>query len=66
MPSKPDRPGTRVEILLGRVLAMCAHPYATWRTRSTPERLLVCFTYFALSYALVLGVLLLEGTALKR
>jgi hypothetical protein len=61
MPSKPDRPGTRVEILLGRVLAMCVHPYATWRTRSTPERLLVCFAYFAASYTLVLGLLFVYG-----
>jgi hypothetical protein len=59
--STPDRPGTRVELLLGLVLAMCVHPYATWRTRSTPERLLLLSTYFAVSYILVIGALLLYG-----
>jgi hypothetical protein len=57
--SELDRPSTRVEVLLGRALAMCVHPYAAWRTQSTSRRLLVFFAYFAASYTLVLGVLLL-------
>ena len=53
-------PGTRVEVLLGRSLAMCAHPYAAWRTHSTAGRLFILLTYAAASYAVMLGVLLLS------
>jgi hypothetical protein len=47
----------RLELLVGRSLAMCAHPYAAWRTHSTAGRLLVFFTYLAASYAVMLTVL---------
>jgi hypothetical protein len=36
---------------------MCVHPYAAWRTHSTPARLVVFFAYLGASYALVLGVM---------
>ena len=48
-----------MEVLLGRALARCVHPYAAFRTESTSGRLLVCVVYFAASYTLVLGALLL-------
>ena len=58
--SKVDRPSTRLEILVGRSLAMCVHPYAAWRSHSRRGRLLVFVAYFGASYALVLGLLLVS------
>jgi len=54
-----ERLGWRMdfEILAGRALAMCAHPYATWRARSTRSRAFVVFAYMMGSYAAVLGLL---------
>jgi hypothetical protein len=51
-------PVTQFEVLLGRSLAMCAHPYAAWRTHSTAGRLFILFTYAAATYAVMLGLLL--------
>ena len=48
----------QLEILIGRSLAMCAHPYAAWRSHSTKGRLLVLFAYGAASYVIMLGALL--------
>jgi hypothetical protein len=60
MASTLARPNARLEVLVGRSLAMCAHPYAAWRAHSTRGRLLVLFTYLAASYALILSALLLS------
>jgi hypothetical protein len=46
------------EILIGRWLAMCAHPIAAWARYSTRGRLLVLVTYTALTYAVALAALL--------
>ena len=54
MPSKLPQ----LEVLIGRSLAMCAHPYAAWRSQSTKARALVVVLYMAASYVVVLGVLL--------
>lgn len=43
--------------LVGRSLAMCAHPYAAWRLHSSRGRAFVFFAYAAAGYALVLAVL---------
>jgi hypothetical protein len=48
----------QLEILIGRSLAMCAHPYAAWRSHSMKRRLLVLFAYGAASYVIMLGTLL--------
>jgi len=50
-------------VLIGRSLALCAHPYAAWRTYSTRGRLAVLCAYVAASYAVMLGALfvLLDG-----
>jgi hypothetical protein len=53
----PSRAG--LETLVGRSLAMCVHPYAIWRSRSTSRRAFVLLAYLVGSYALVLGGLLL-------
>ena len=47
-----------IEIFAGRALAMCVHPYATWRARSSRSRALVVFAYFVGSYVVALGLLL--------
>ena len=47
---------TRPEIVIGRALAMCAHPYAAWR-RSVRGRVVVVIGYIAASYAVVLATL---------
>lgn len=49
-----------LDVLIGRSLAMCAHPYAAWRTRSTAGRLFVVLAYSAASYGVVLGALLVS------
>ena len=51
------RRSNRFERLAGRSLALCVHPYAAWRTRSTRDRVLVFFAYVAGSYATVLALL---------
>jgi len=50
-------------VLFGRSLALCAHPYATWRIYSTRGRLIVLCAYVAASYAAMLGALfvLMDG-----
>jgi hypothetical protein len=48
----------RLEVLLGRSLAMCAHPYAVWRSRSAKGRAVVVVAYMAASYFVVLGALM--------
>ena len=52
---KPVRPN--VEVLVGRSLAICAHPYAAWRSRSANRRLVLLFAYFMASYLLVFSLL---------
>lgn len=46
------------EVLIGRSLAMCAHPYAAWRCQSAKARALVLVAYMAASYFVVLGALM--------
>ena len=58
--SRLDRPSTRTEILVGRSLAMCVHPYAAWRSHSARGRLLVFAAYLGVSSVLFLGGLLVS------
>jgi hypothetical protein len=48
-----------LEIMIGRGLAMCAHPRAAWRVLSPSQRTLLVGTYFGASYFTVLVSLLL-------
>ena len=48
----------QLEILIGRSLAMCVHPYAAWRSHSTKARLLVFVAYGAASYVIMLSALM--------
>jgi hypothetical protein len=47
----------QIEILAGRALAMCLHPYATWRARSSKGRAFVVVAYVVGSYVVALGFL---------
>jgi hypothetical protein len=48
---------SRIETLAGRSLAMCAHPYAAWRTLPGRVRTFLVLAYAAASYAVVLAAL---------
>jgi hypothetical protein len=50
------RPSHRLEVLIGRSAALCLHPLAAWRSRST-DRALLLISYFALSYVIVFSLL---------
>jgi hypothetical protein len=54
-------PSTRSEILAGRLLAICLHPYAAWQSGSRRRCAFLLMAYLAASYALVLGSLQLSG-----
>ena len=58
MPSLNDRPSA-LEIVIGRSLAVCLHPYAAWRSRSWRDRVLLVSTYFLASYAAVITYLVI-------
>ena len=49
-------PSHRIEIAIGRSAAICVHPLAAWRSSST-NRAVLLFSYFAISYAVVFGLL---------
>ena len=49
-----DRPSTPPEVLIGKTLAMFAHPYAAWRTGTPSVCTVVVAAYFAASYVVVL------------
>jgi hypothetical protein len=46
------------EVLVGRTIALCVHPYAAWRSHSIKRRAVLLFAYMAASYFIVLGALL--------
>ena len=50
----PDRPSTRLEILIGRSLAVCVHPLAAWASGSMSARVTFFVGYFLVSYIFIL------------
>jgi hypothetical protein len=48
-----DRPATRLEVAIGRTLAVCVHPIAAWRTRPVYRPLLLFSGCLTASYILV-------------
>lgn len=50
-------PTVSVEAAIGRALAWCVRPYATWRTQSATARLIVWSAYCIAGYLAVLCVL---------
>jgi hypothetical protein len=55
-----NRPSTPLEIMLGRLLAACAHPVLAWRVMSPSGRLVVWGGYAMAAYLTVLTILLLR------
>jgi hypothetical protein len=55
--SKPDRPSTPLEVLIGRSLAMCVHPCAAWCRHSTRGRAFIIAAYVVASYVVVFALL---------
>jgi hypothetical protein len=60
MPSPPskDRPSNRLEIMIGRSVAICLHPVAAWLSRSPQKRLVLVAGYVGAGYIVVLIALL--------
>jgi hypothetical protein len=52
-------PAMAPELVLGRWLAFCAHPIASWRLLPATGKCLIALSYAAMSYAAALGVLVL-------
>jgi hypothetical protein len=52
-----ETPGSRTERAIGRSIALCAHPYAAWRTGTTATRTMLWIAYFGGSYAACLMAL---------
>ena len=59
-----SRPSNQVEITIGRLLAVCAHPLLAWRRLTPSARLVVWSGYAAAAYAVVLTLLLLRHPSL--
>jgi hypothetical protein len=49
---------TTWEVVLGRWLALCAHPICAWRAGSTRARVVVLMSYFSAGYVGVFAALL--------
>lgn len=47
-----------LDVMIGRALAFCVHPFAAWTRLSGGGRALLVGAYAAASYALVLGALI--------
>jgi hypothetical protein len=56
-PAPQARPSNRIEIMIGRSLAMSAHPTIAWRLLPPSRRALMVLGYFAFSYVTVFGAL---------
>lgn len=54
-----NRPSSRLEIMIGRSLAVTVHPAIAWRVLPPSRRALMVLGYFAASYVMVLSGLLL-------
>ena len=48
----------QLDLIAGRALAFCVHPYAAWRRLPAGGRALLVGAYFTASYAIVLALLL--------
>ena len=49
----------RLEILFGRALAACVHPFAAWRRFSVFWKFWIVAAYLATGYVIVLGMLVM-------
>jgi hypothetical protein len=46
-----------VPAVIGRLAAICVHPYAAWRVRGTLSRVMLVSAYAVGAYAIVLAAL---------
>jgi hypothetical protein len=53
--------GVRIELLIGRALAYCAHPHAAWRRLTPHGRVLLVAAYFGGGYTAVMVALIVSG-----
>jgi len=53
------RPPSRREVLIGKSLAVCVHPFAAWRLSRRRIRFVILAGYFVTGYAAVLASLVL-------
>jgi hypothetical protein len=53
----PDRPSNRLEITMGRSLAICLHPMAGWRSSSQRKRFVLVGGYIGAGYIVTLVAL---------
>jgi len=56
-PLPRERPSNRIEIMIGRGLAVSVHPATAWRLLTPSRRALMVFGYFAVSYVAVFSAL---------
>lgn len=56
---KTVRPPSRREVLIGKSLAVCVHPFAAWRLARRRIRFVILAGYFVTGYAAVLATLAL-------
>jgi hypothetical protein len=45
--------GNRIELLIGRSMAACVHPYAAWHLGSAPVRAWLLAAYFTAAYVVM-------------
>jgi hypothetical protein len=48
-----------MDVVIGRVLAWCVHPYASWRCLPASGRVVLVAAYVSVSYVTVLTLLLM-------
>ena len=53
------RPPGRREVLFGKSLAVCVHPFAAWRLARRRIRFVILAGYFATGYVTVVAALML-------
>jgi hypothetical protein len=53
------RPPSRREVLAGKALAACVHPFAAWRPARRRIRVVILTGYFVTGYVAVLAALAL-------
>jgi hypothetical protein len=53
-------------VIIGRTLAICAHPWAAWRVSARSGRALVVAAYFVAAFLTTLSALLVLSPTISR
>jgi hypothetical protein len=59
------RSGVDIAVVIGRTLAVCAHPWAAWRVSAGSGRALVVAAYFVAAFLTTLSALLVLSPAIS-